>query len=73
MDAMSEKDIINRIEMIENQMTLVTQLRKEEFLKIWGHKGIEEFVNERLDEYLRLTQLLKELTDEDENLKSKEK
>ena len=66
---MRKKDLENRLKLIKDQLTLVTQIHQEEFLEKWGVKGVENFVNERLDEYLRLTKLLAEMTDDEDHSK----
>ena len=54
---MSKKQILQRIDLIEKQLTILT-LYKKEFLEHLGRQGVENFVNNRLDELSKLYKLI---------------
>lgn len=56
---MTEKDILQQIDLIKKQLTLLN-LYPKEFEEALGAAGVEEFVNERLDRLIRLQKKLKE-------------
>ena len=54
---MSKKQILQRIDLIEKQLTILT-LYKKEFLERLGRQGVENSVNNRLDELSKLYKLI---------------
>ena len=56
---MSEKEIIQQIDLIKKQLTLMNMYPKD-FEETLGAAGIEEFVNERLDKLIFLQKQLEE-------------
>ena len=57
---MSDKEILQRIKLIKDQLT-IAQIYKADFLKQLGAKGYDDFVNERLEKLKFLLNLYKNL------------
>ena len=55
---MTEKEIRQRIDLLEKQLTLL-HLYPEHFEEQLGKQGVQEFIDSRLDQLLELSKLLK--------------
>ena len=56
---MLEKELLQQIDLIKKQLTLMN-IYPEEFEKVLGAAGVEQFVNERLDRLIYLQNKLEE-------------
>lgn len=54
---MTEKEIRQRIDLLEKQLTLL-HLYPEHFEEQLGKQGVQEFIDSRLDQLLELSKLL---------------
>jgi hypothetical protein len=54
---MNRKKILQRIDLLEKQLTIL-MLYEQEFMKKLGSKGIEDFINLRLEELSNLYKLI---------------
>ena len=70
---MRKKDIENRIKLIEDRLTLATTVLEEEFLEKLGKKGLENFINESLEEYRFWKKVLNKWPKDNDGSKSEEK
>ncbi|MFK7980178.1 MAG: hypothetical protein AB8G86_09380 [Saprospiraceae bacterium] len=61
---MTERDILLEIKLIKDQLKLC-QLYPDSFTKNLGHRGLDDFINERLERLKYLIEILKNLKDEE--------
>lgn len=61
---MTERDILLEIKLIKDQLKLC-QLYPDSFTKNLGYRGLDNFINERLERLKYLIELLKKLKDEE--------
>lgn len=61
---MTERDILLEIKLIKDQLRL-TQLYPDSFTKELGYRGLNNFINEKLERLKYLIELLKNIKNEE--------